>query len=230
MIKTGLNLLLVALIATMITACGKQEKQLNTEEEYLTTAKSLYDSAVVKNDNELFNQSITKYKEFVAKYPNSEKVIFAYNQIAGINFDNLKNYPEAINTYKTIFEKYPDKKEAKQSLFMVAFIYDETLKDKENAKTFYKKFLEKYPTDTDPNDKMSESAKKMLEVLETGKSIEELILQNSGSENTKTETKTDVKTETKQDANLDASKNNPKKTQVAPDNKVDDGTSDDKKK
>ncbi len=231
MLKTGLNLLLVALIATMITACGKQEKQLNTEEEYLTTAKSLYDSAVVKSDNELFNQSITKYKEFVAKYPNSEKVIFAYNQIAGINFDNLKNYPEAINTYKTIFEKYPDKKEAKQSLFMVAFIYDETLKDKENAKTYYKKFLEKYPTDTDPNDKMSESAKKMLEVLETGKSIEDLILQNSGNENTKTETKTEVKTETKQDPNKDASNTDTKKkTQVAPDNKTDDGTKDDKKK
>lgn len=231
MLKTGLNLLVVALIAVMITACGKQEKQLNTEEEYLTTAKSLYDSAVVKNDNELFNQSITKYKEFVAKYPNSEKVIFAYNQIAGINFDNLKNYPEAINTYKTIYEKYPDKKEAKQSLFMVAFIYDETLKDKDNAKTFYKKFLEKYPTDTDPNDKMSESAKRMLEVLETGKSIEELILQNSGNENTKTETKTEVKTETKQDPNKDASNTDTKKkTQVAPDNKTDDGTKDDKKK
>lgn len=212
MLKTGLNLLFVAFIAIMITSCGKQEKELKTEDEYLTTAKSLYDSALVKNDNELFNQSIKKYQDFISKYPNSEKVLFAYNQIAGINFDNLKNYPEAINTYKIVFEKYPGKKEAKQSLFMVAFIYDETMKDKENAKTYYKKFIEKYPADTDPNDKMTESAKRMLEVLETGKTIEELILQNS--ENNKT-------TETKQEPKKEEKKTEVKKTQT-----IDDATMD----
>jgi tetratricopeptide (TPR) repeat protein len=196
----------------MITSCGKQEKELKTEEEYLTNAKSLYDSALVKNDNELFNQSIKKYQEFLAKFPKSEKVLFAYNQIAGIYFDNLKNYPEAINTYKMVFEKYPDTKEAKQSMFMVAFIYDETLKDKENAKTYYKKFIEKYPADTDPNDKMTESAKRMLEVLESGKSIEELILQNS--DNNKT-------TETKQEPKKEEKKTEVKKTQTINDPNTD---------
>jgi tetratricopeptide (TPR) repeat protein len=212
MLKIGLNLLFVALIAIMITSCGKQEKELKTEEEYLTNAKSLYDSALVKNDNELFNQSIKKYQEFVTKFPKSEKVLFAYNQIAGIYFDNMKNYPEAINTYKMVFEKYPDTKEAKQSMFMVAFIYDETLKDKENAKTYYKKFIEKYPADTDPNDKMTESAKRMLEVLESGKSIEELILQNS--DNNKT-------TETKQETKKDEKKTDVKKTQTTNDANTD---------
>jgi tetratricopeptide (TPR) repeat protein len=212
MLKIGLNLLFVALIAIMITSCGKQEKELKTEEEYLTNAKSLYDSALVKNDNELFNQSIKKYQEFLAKFPKSEKVLFAYNQIAGIYFDNMKNYPEAINTYKMVFEKYPDTKEAKQSMFMVAFIYDETLKDKENAKTYYKKFIEKYPADTDPNDKMTESAKRMLEVLESGKSIEELILQNS--DNNKT-------TETKQEPKKEEKKTEVKKTQTINDANTD---------
>jgi len=212
MLKIGLNLLFVALIAIMITSCGKQEKELKTEEEYLTSAKSLYDSALVKNDNELFNQSIKKYQEFLTKFPKSEKVLFAYNQIAGIYFDNMKNYPEAINTYKMVFEKYPDTKEAKQSMFMVAFIYDETLKDKENAKTYYKKFIEKYPADTDANDKMTESAKRMLEVLESGKSIEELILQNS--DNNKT-------TETKQEPKKEEKKTEVKKTQTINDASTD---------
>jgi len=216
MLKIGLNLLFAALIAIMISSCGKQEKELKTEDEYLTSAKSLYDSALVKNDNELFNQSIKKYQEFISKFPKSEKVLFAFNQIAGIYFDNLKNYPEAINTYKMVIEKYPDKKEAKQSLFMIAFIYDETMKDKENAKTYYKKFIEKYPTDTDANDKMTESAKKMLEVLESGKSIEELILQNSGNNKT-----TETKTETKEEPKKDAKKTEVKKTQT-----IDDGTMD----
>jgi len=215
MLKNGLNLLFVALIVVMIASCGKQEKELKTEDEYLTSAKSLYDSGLVKNDNELFNQSIKKYQEFITKFPKSEKVLFAYNQIAGINFDNLKNYPEAINTYKIVVDKYSDKKEGKQSLFMIAFIYDETMKDKENAKIYYRKFIEKYPTDTDPNDKMTESAKRMLEVLESGKSIEELILQNS--DNKTSETKTDAK----QDSKKEEKKTEVKKTQTIDDGNVD---------
>ncbi len=216
MLKIGLNLLFVALIAIMLTSCGKQEKELQTEDEYLSSAKSLYDSALIKNDNELFNQSIKKYQEFISKFPKSEKVLFAYNQIAGINFDNLKNYPEAINTYKMVIEKYPDKKEAKQSLFMIAFIYDETMKDKENAKIYYKKFIEKYPADTDPNDKMTESARRMLEVLESGKSIEELILQNSGDNKT-----TDTKTDTKLEPKKEEKQTDVKKTQKVDDANVD---------
>lgn len=223
MIKTGIKLFFIVILAAVLTSCGKQEKELKTEEEYLNAAKTLYDSAVVKKDNALFTESINKYKEFIAKFPNSDKVLAAYTQIGGIYFDNLQNYNEAINTYKTVYEKYPDKKEAKQSLFMVAFIYDETLKDKENAKTFYKKFLEKYPQDTDPNDKMSESARRMLEVLETGKSIEELILQNAGNETKTQETKTDSKNEVKKDEKMKT------KEVKIPDN-VPDNTKDDKKK
>jgi outer membrane protein assembly factor BamD (BamD/ComL family) len=215
MIKAGLKLTFLVLFAMLIASCGKQQKELKTEEEYLNAAKTLYDSAVVKKDNALFTESINKYKEFIAKFPNSEKVMAVYTQIGGIYFDNLQNYPEAINTYKTVFEKYPDKKEAKQSLFMVAFIYDETLKDKENAKAYYKKFLEKYPQDTDANDKMSESARRMLEVLETGKSIEELILQNAGSDGEK---KNEQVQDTKKDKQEVKTKTD---TKVAPDNTSD---------
>ncbi|MCE1164941.1 MAG: tetratricopeptide repeat protein [Bacteroidetes bacterium] len=222
MIKTGIKLFFILILAAVLTSCGKHEKELKTEDEYLTAAKTLYDSAVVKKDNNLFNEAINKYKEFIAKFPNSDKVLSVYTQIGGIYFDNLQNYNEAINTYKTVYEKYPDKKEAKQSLFMVAFIYDETLKDKENAKTYYKKFLEKYPQDTDPNDKMSESARRMLEVLESGKSIEELILQNSANEDKKQDTKTEVKTDQKD------VKQTTKEVKV-PDNKVEEKKEDKKK-
>lgn len=226
MIKKGITLVLFVVIAVMLNSCGKQEAQLNTEEEYLNAAKSLLDSGEVTKNKELFTQSLEKYKEFIAKFPKSEKVIFAYNQIAGIYFDKLQNYPEAINTYKAIYENYPDKKEAKQSLFMVAFIYDETLKDKENAKAYYKKFLEKYPTDTDPNDKMSESARRMLEVLESGKSIEDLIMQNETAGDKKTETKTEEKPDSKTDSKKEQKQ---VKTQNIPDTRPDDVKSDEKK-
>jgi len=178
MLKSGITVSILLLLALTLISCGENKKKPQTEDEFLNTAKTLYDSAVVKKDKELFIQSINSYKDFIKTYPKSEKVLTAYNQIAGIYFDNLQNYQDAIGTYYEIVDKYPDKKEAKQSLFMIAFIYDETLKDKESAKASYKKFLEKYPQDTDPNDKMSESARRMLEVLETGQSIEDIILKN----------------------------------------------------
>ncbi|MEO8666673.1 MAG: tetratricopeptide repeat protein, partial [Ignavibacteria bacterium] len=127
-----------------------------------------------------------------------------------------------IKTYTELAEKYPGTKDAKQALFMVAFMYDETLKDKDNAIKSYKMFLEKYPTDNDPNDKMSESAKTMLEVLQSGKSIEEIIQQNidkmSGQSNPDSnkikiteDSTTQKKVETKTPANTKETKDSPKK-------------------
>lgn len=148
-----------------------EETKNKSEDAYLAEAKTLL-------DEKKFNESLTTYRAFIKEYPKSDKAIFAYNQIAGIQIDKLKNPVEGIKTYVELSEKYPNTHEAKQSLFMVAFIYDETLKDKEKAIKSYQTFLKKYPTDTDPNDKMSESAKTMLAVLQSGKSIEEMIQEN----------------------------------------------------
>jgi hypothetical protein len=70
-------------------------------------------------------------------------------------------------------------------MFMVAFIYDEMLKDKEKAKENYRKFLDKYPNDESPNEKMSESARMMLQMLDENRSIEDII-KNIPKDTTKT--------------------------------------------
>lgn len=166
--KINLMFLALLLISVTVLNCSNTKKP---ESEYLDNAKARY-------DEKKYDESITIYREFIKEYPKSDKALFAYNQIAGIQIDALKNHPEGIKTYNELAEKFPSSKEAKQALFMVAFIYDETLKDKENAIKSYEAFLKKYPTDTDANDKMSESAKTMLEVLKSGKTIEEMIQQN----------------------------------------------------
>jgi tetratricopeptide (TPR) repeat protein len=134
--------------------------------------------AKAKLDEKKYDEAIVEYQEYLKSYPKSDKAVFAYNQIAGIQIDGLKNPQAGIKTYTELAEKFPDTKDAKQSLFMVAFIYDETLKDKPNAIEAYKNFLAKYPKDMDANDKMSESATTMLEVLQSGKSIEQIIQEN----------------------------------------------------
>ena len=172
MLHSKIGLFFALLLIVTLASCSKNTK---TEEEFLTTAKTQYDSALAKKDNNLFTESINTYREFMKEYPKSEKVLFAYNQIAKTYDENLADYPNAIKTYTEIYEKYPTTKEAKQSLFLIAFAYDEKMKDKENAKIAYKKFLEKYPTDTDANEKLSESAKVMLQTLESGTSIDDII-------------------------------------------------------
>jgi outer membrane protein assembly factor BamD (BamD/ComL family) len=209
MLNSKIKILLsIALIFTL-ASCSKKMK---TEEEYLTSAKALYDSAVVKKDNAMFNESINLYKDFIKEYPKSEKAVFAYLQIAKTYDENLNSYPDAIKTYSEIAEKYPTTKDAKQSLFLVAFIYDEKMKDKDNAIISYKKFLEKYPQDTDPNEKLSESAKVMLQTLESGNSIEDIIKKIEANEKKEDKNKVDGK---KDEAPVKL-------------NKVDDGTTDNK--
>lgn len=180
MLKSTFQILLsIALIFTL-ASCSNTSK---TEEDYLSTAKTLYDSAVVKKDNNMFNESIKTYRDFLKDYPKSEKAVFAYLQIAKIYDENLSSYPDAVKTYNEVVEKFPGTKDAKQSMFLVAFIYDEKMKDKENAILSYKKFLEKYPTDTDDKEKLSESAKVMLQTLESGSSIEDIIKKIEANEN-----------------------------------------------
>lgn len=192
MLKINLSLLTLLFAAFLFSSCSKTSN-VKPEQAYLDEAKKLY-------DEKKFDESIAAYRELIKNYPSSEKnAIYAYNQIAGIYFDGLKDYQKTVDTYKELSEKYPNSKEAKQSLFMVAFTYDEFMKDKEKAKDAYKKFLEKYPQDADPNDKMSESARTMLQVLESGKTIEDMIKENSGTTDKAPKTGKDSVTANKKD-------------------------------
>ena len=171
--------LLVFLISSLlvISSCTKK-----TEESLLLDAKNKMEEAKkLEADNKVdearkdYEQVIDIYNDFLSGYPSSTKAPDVYSTIAKIYSDNLKDYTSAIKYYKELTDKFPDTKESKYGLFMIAFIYDEMLKDKELAKQSYQKFLDKYPKDEDPNEKMSESARMMLQMLQENKSIEDVI-------------------------------------------------------
>jgi len=121
-----------------------------------------------------------------------------------------------VKYYEELTQKHPNTKESKYGMFMVAFIYDEMLKDKEKAKANYQKFLDKYPKDEDPNEKMSESASMMLQMLDENRSIEDII-KNTQKDTVKINTpkeepkKDDVKKEDvkKDETKKEAPKDNP---------------------
>lgn len=195
MFRNYFNFFALMIIAVFISSCGNKQQTVNkTEDQYFQEAQT-------KVDEKKFPEAIAIYEEFIKAYPKSEKVHDAYNKIAGYYITEIKDTPKAIETYKMHYKNYPDSKQGKNSLFLVAFTYDEVLKDKDNAIKAYEEFLVKFPTDTDPNEKFSESAKVMLENLKTGGSIEDLIKKvesqnnTAGDKNTETKTSPEVKIE-----------------------------------
>lgn len=222
-------LIIPAVIAVFLfSSCTKQ-----SEESLLLDAKTkMEEASKLETENKpdeakkAYEEVINIYKQILDDYPNTEKAPSIYSNIAKIYSDNLRDYNNALKYYKEASEKFPETREAKYAMFMIAFIYDEMLKDKEMAKDSYKKFLEKYPKDEDPNEKMSESARMMLQMLEENRSIEEIIkgtqtaadtTKTSGSEKT---VEGDVK-EVPKDKNLEIQGEDPNKD--APPSK-DDGT------
>ena len=179
-----LKLLFLLIPLFLLSACTAKK----SEDELYTTAKAKIEEAKkLEADNKpddakkAYSEGIEMLKQLIADYPSSAKVPDAYNEIAKIYVDNFKDYQNAIKYYKELSDKFPQAKESKYAMFMVAFIYDEMLKDKEMAKQSYQKFLEKYPTDENPNEKMSESAKMMLQMLQDNRSIEDIIKNNTSN-------------------------------------------------
>lgn len=209
-------LLLFIVPALLFVGCSKE-----SEDSILLSGKTKMEEAKkFESENKLddakrtFGEAIEIYKRFLTEYPNSAKAPEVYSSIAKVYVDNLKDYPNAIKYYGELSAKHPTTKESKYGMFMIAFIYDEMLKDKEKAKENYRKFLDKYPKDEDPNEKMSESARMMLQMLDENRSIEDII-KNTQKDSVKTEKKDDgnpKKEEPKKD--VKKSEDKPKDTDV----------------
>lgn len=185
-----LLLLLIPALVLIFSSCTKE-----SEDSILLSAKTKMEEAKkLETENKLdeakksYLEAVEIYKKYLAEYPSSSKAPEVYSSIAKIYVDNLRDYPNAIKYYEELSKKFPATKESKYGMFMVAFIYDEMLKDKDKAKESYRKFLDKYPKDEDPNEKMSESARMMLQMLDENRSIEDII-KNTQKDTLKTEKK-----------------------------------------
>lgn len=188
-------LLMLLFISVMFISCSKE-----TEETMLLNAKAKLDEAKkYEQENQLadakrtFAESIDLYKTVLKEYPSSPKAPEVYRIIAELYDNALQDYDNAIRFYKELVDKYPDTKEAKFGMFMMGYIYDDKVKNKDLAKEYYKKFLDKYPQDTDPNEKLSESVRFMLKMMDENKSIEDIIKSVPQDTTRKTEVDKNVK-------------------------------------
>jgi tetratricopeptide (TPR) repeat protein len=185
-------LILLLIPALLLTACSKESEDsiLLSAKSKLEEGKKFDTDSKPEEAKKAYGEAIEIYKKFLSEYPASPKAPEVYSSIAKIYVDNLRDYPNAIKYYEELNQKHPSTKESKYGMFMVAFIYDEMLKDKDKAKENYRKFLDKYPKDEDPNEKMSESARMMLQMLDENRSIEDII-KNTQKDSVKTDPKKD---------------------------------------
>jgi tetratricopeptide (TPR) repeat protein len=173
-----LNFLLALILPCfLLVSCSKEteETMLMNAKAKMEDAKKLEGENKAEDAKKAYIEALEIYKSFLEEYPASQRAPEVYSNIAKIYVDNLRDYPNAIKYYDELSQKHPSSKESKYGMFMVAFIYDEMMKDKEKAKENYRKFLEKYPNDEGPNEKMSESARMMLQMLDENRSIEDII-------------------------------------------------------
>ena len=94
MSKINSKILLLILAAFIFSACSQNKK---TEEQYLTSAKTIVDSAQAKNDQNLFKEGIKTYEEFLKEYPNSSNAVAASFSIANIYNDNLRKMNKPVS-------------------------------------------------------------------------------------------------------------------------------------
>jgi len=188
-------LLTLVFVSVMFFSCSKE-----TEETMLLNAKAKLDEAKkFETDNKTedakrtYAETIDLYKSVLKEYPSSAKAPEVYRIIAELYDNALVDYDNAIRFYKELVDKYPATKEAKYGLFMMGYIYDDKVKNKDLAKEYYKKFLDKYPQDTDPNEKLSESVRFMLKMMEENKTIEDVIKSIPQDTTRKTEVDKNVK-------------------------------------
>lgn len=139
--KKTLKLMLVALLAMGMYACGekkltyqdmkKAEATLFDEEGYLDTLQA--------------PKVAEKYLKFVKQNPDDTTASLWLYHAMELNV-MLKNTEKSMELCDQLVEKYPDSKWTPRGLYLLgSFIYEEELKDLDNAREVYERIIRDYP-------------------------------------------------------------------------------------
>ena len=139
--KKTLKLMLVALLALGMFACGekkltyqdmkKAEATLFDEEGYLDTLNA--------------PKVAEKFLKFVEQNPDDTTASLWLYHAMELNV-MMKNTEKSMELCDQLVESYPDSKWAPRGLYLLgSFIYEEELKDLDKAREVYDRILEDYP-------------------------------------------------------------------------------------
>lgn len=156
--KTNMKIVVFALLAFGMFACGGNGKKL-TLEDVLAAQATLFNADHTMNRNEAPKVAKT-YCQYVKQNPNDTTVVKWLYHAMEINV-MMKDADKSIELCDQLLEQYPQSKWAPMSLLLVgSFVYEDMLNDTAQAHAAYQKLIDDYPESALVND-----AQKSIEYL-----------------------------------------------------------------
>ena len=164
--KKSLKLMIFALLALGMLACGGNEQKL-TLDDMRAAQDALFDENGSLNKTEA-PKVAEKYCQFVKQNPNDTSVVKWLFHAMEINL-MLKDSKKCIKIGNQLLEQFPQSKWAPQSLLTLgSFVYNDQLKDTAQAHVMFQRLIDEYPESD-----LVDDAQKSIEYL--GLSPEEIM-------------------------------------------------------
>ncbi len=114
-----------------------------TEKPEVSSEQQIYERSVALYREEKYEEAISGFKNFVAKYPKSE---LADNALfwEGESHMALKQYEQAILTFQLVIKNYPKGNKVPNALLRQALAFYE-INDKTSSKLLLKKLISQFP-------------------------------------------------------------------------------------
>jgi tetratricopeptide (TPR) repeat protein len=122
---------------------------------------SLYQKALCDGLNKNYNEKISELKKIETRYPNSNYMAAAINEIADTYYNNIKDEENAIAYYEKVLNKFPNSSFVNNCYAQLGNIYYGRKQD-DKAFTYYDKFVKNNPK-SDASKEVLESIKKIFE-------------------------------------------------------------------
>lgn len=167
-------LFVLALLGTMACSSEGTKKANLPREEWVNQINDLAEKLAQQTDPTKMNaqtaqQLVDQSLAFAAKHPKDTLTPAILFRAADVS-RGLNQISQTLDIWARVHDQYPESQRAAESLFLQAFTYDKDLENAGAAIPLYQSFLEKYPDHAFAND-----ARMLMEILQSGKTPEELI-------------------------------------------------------
>lgn len=158
MMKNTLRIMMFAMLAFGMFACGSKEKNL-TKEDLKAAEATLF------NEDHSLNEAVApevaeKYCKFVEQNPDDSTAAMWLYHAMEINL-MLKNTDKTLEIGNKVLKQYPQSKWAPMSLFVMgSFVYNDQLQDTAQAHAAFQRLIDEYP-----ESELVDDAQKSIEYL-----------------------------------------------------------------
>ena len=141
--KKTLKLMMFAVLAFAMAACGGNQKEI-THDDLKKAEATLFNDDMTVNES-VAPQVAEKYCQFVKQHPNDTSAAQWLYHAMEINV-LLANSDKSVELCDQLVKQYPQSTWAPMSLFLLgSYVYDDQLSDTAKAHQAFQKLIDNYP-------------------------------------------------------------------------------------